>query len=421
MGEIEDLAENIEAKGLFHPILVDDEYNLIAVGRRLEAMKQLGWDEIPVIVKSVASQLDSRELELFENIMRLDLDYKERALLVDEINELMKSTKENWSLRKTAGLIGRSVGGVSEQVQLAKALKKVPELFEKAKTESEAQKTLKEAYAELALRELEKRRGDGPTDDSTQGAMASSYQVGDALKGLEALPTSDPKYEGYPNFCLVEVDPPYAIELDKQKRSGTGEEYEEIPIIQYPNFLDKLIRELYRVTPENAFIIFWFAVENYQLLCNTLITHEFNYDPIPCIWSKGYGQTNNPRQRLVRTYETFLVVYKGGPVLRKPGRSNIFEYDPVPATDKYHPTQKPLGLMEEIITVFGPSWLRDGTQVNLPDWIPILCPFLGSGSTIVAGARRGYRVLGWDLSMEYKSRFLTQVQGEWERKFTIEV
>ena len=44
---VEKLAESIKEHGLIQPILLSNEMVLIAGGRRLRAIKHLGWEEIP--------------------------------------------------------------------------------------------------------------------------------------------------------------------------------------------------------------------------------------------------------------------------------------------------------------------------------------------------------------------------------------
>jgi ParB family chromosome partitioning protein len=53
LGDIEGLAASIEDIGLLHPIIVDQDGQLLAGGRRLVACKLLGWSEIPVTVVRV--------------------------------------------------------------------------------------------------------------------------------------------------------------------------------------------------------------------------------------------------------------------------------------------------------------------------------------------------------------------------------
>src|SRR5690348_9781753 len=56
--KIEELAQSIKEKGVIQPILVraagTDRYELIAGERRLRAVKSLGLNEIPAIIRRVA-------------------------------------------------------------------------------------------------------------------------------------------------------------------------------------------------------------------------------------------------------------------------------------------------------------------------------------------------------------------------------
>lgn len=70
--------------------------------------------------------------------------------------------------------------------------------------------------------------------------------------------------------------------------------------------------------------------------------------------------------------------------------------------DAVHPTQKPLGLLEELIcNSSGPGDL-------------VLDPFAGSGSTLVAAMRSGRRAIGVELSPENAARSASWMQHCWD-------
>lgn len=50
LGDLQPLAESINAFGLLHPITINAAGNLLAGARRLEACRLLGWTNIPVMV-----------------------------------------------------------------------------------------------------------------------------------------------------------------------------------------------------------------------------------------------------------------------------------------------------------------------------------------------------------------------------------
>jgi len=81
---IAELAENIQAHGLLHPIAVrpirerPGHYELIAGSRRLEAAKQLGWRDIPAHILKLDDPA-ALSAHISENTVRMDLDAISRA------------------------------------------------------------------------------------------------------------------------------------------------------------------------------------------------------------------------------------------------------------------------------------------------------------------------------------------------------
>ncbi len=71
--ELHDLMDSIKNLGLFHPILINKDYKLIAGYRRLTACKKLGWKYIPAITKLNTNELEELSIEIQENLRRKDL------------------------------------------------------------------------------------------------------------------------------------------------------------------------------------------------------------------------------------------------------------------------------------------------------------------------------------------------------------
>lgn len=106
MGDVDGLAASIRERGLLHPVVVNGDNLLIAGGRRLEAVKRLGWSEVPVTV--IASITDAQallEAERDENACREDMKPSEYVALGLALEELEKPKAE---ARKAEG---NSVGG----------------------------------------------------------------------------------------------------------------------------------------------------------------------------------------------------------------------------------------------------------------------------------------------------------------------
>jgi ParB/RepB/Spo0J family partition protein len=433
--EIDDeFLDSIREKGIITPITVTQQGTmrprLVSGGRRLTAALTLKLQQIPVLYRDCEDELDLRECELFENLHRKNLRWDEDVLLVARIHELMfQKFGVKWNQRKTADLIDRSVGLISRKLELARSIEKIPALRSEL-TEDACVKKLRKMVETLVVKDLVARHAtqaegagaslDSESDKDTEGTTQvqtdiqsdprletaihakSHYRVGDALEGMNEMIRKGLK----PPITLIEVDPPYGINLQGQKKGETTRElsrYEEVESELYPGFINKLCRTLYDVSPPNCRVVFWFGQEWYSLVRKNLEDAGFSVDPIPCIWIKPSGQTNNPEKFLARCYESFFVATKGeGVPLQKRGRRNVFEFNAVPAARKYHPTQRPIELMVEILNTF--AW---------PGSI-ILSPFLGSGTTLRAAYRVGMTGWGWDTNAENYPKFIAAVQEDVE-------
>lgn len=72
-GNISELAESITAVGLLHPVVVTGSGELVAGGRRLAAVRELGWAEVPVTVVDLTTAADVLRGEADENTCRKPL------------------------------------------------------------------------------------------------------------------------------------------------------------------------------------------------------------------------------------------------------------------------------------------------------------------------------------------------------------
>ncbi len=390
LGDIDDLAESIGDKGLFQPITVTSKFRLVAGGRRLAAMRQLKWKNIPCIVRKTDDELDLREVELLENLMRKDMEWHEQVELEACIYELRHEQDPNWSVRDTADLIGRSKSNVHRNIELNKLLKVAPEL-KNEKNRAHALKKVSKLTKDYQLREM------ATAAEEHKGVAkwaANHYIIGDALEGVRGLADS---------ACdFAEVDPPYAIALDeiraKVKHRHELDRYSEISREDYPLFIETLSVAVFKALRFNTHCVWWFAWEWYHVVSEALQGAGFHVNKVPGIWYKGpIGQTNAPEAILANSYETFFLARKGRPKILKPGRSNVFEFSPIPAAHKTHATERPIEMMEEMMDTF----VYPGSIC--------LVPFLGSGVTLRAAYRKGNRGFGYDLDEDVKNHFLASI------------
>ena len=115
MTGIDDLAQSIATDGLLNPLTireVGEEYELLAGGRRFEAIKTLGWDKVPCNV--ISPVLDrERIITLIENQKRADLNPLEEAQYYEYLEKELGIPQT-----KIAELAGTSSAHVNQMLSL---------------------------------------------------------------------------------------------------------------------------------------------------------------------------------------------------------------------------------------------------------------------------------------------------------------
>lgn len=395
-GDIESLAERIKEKGLIQPITITQDYELVAGERRLLAHQHLGLTKIEAIIRPTSDEIDLREVELVENMARKDMTWQEIAKGEKALFEL-KAKKGKWNQRKQAEMLEQSQVTTHRMIQMADALETIPELANFASF-SEAYKELKKLEEDVIVRHLKTQAGNPDRSGALKWAK-DHYKVGDAFKGMETCRD---------NLChFAEIDPPYGVDLDKRKSRNSKknmEEYNEVDRDEYLNFYERTATEVFRILRADAFAVFWFGWDWFGDVRQILLDAGFKVPTVPAIWAKGNsGQVASPDTTLASCHEPFWLARKGKPKLAKPGRGNVFAFDPLASAHKIHPTERPMDLMQEILSTV----LFPGSN--------ILVPFLGSGVTLRAAYSLTHMGFGWDLSEENKKRFLRKVEEDAEQ------
>lgn len=411
-GDLEELKASITEKGVIQPITLDSNLRLLAGGRRYTACTALGFSTIPAIIREVVDSVDAREIELIENIHRKDFTWQERAKLTAEIDKMQRAKNPvNWSQPKTAALIGMSAGMTNKDIQLARAIEYIPEVAE-CKTADDAFKFIKkleekELTSELRRRQKEANAAPTPVHGVDAGVKHAlkeadaNYRIGDCFAGMAKM-----KNNGH--ITIIECDPPYGIDLNNQKAGreqtdSTVTGYKEIPEDVYDTFLDRLTSELYRVAGKDCWLVFWYGQSWHSEVLASLRKAGWLVDEIPAIWVKPNGQTLQPELYYARCYETFFLARKGKPVMAERGRSNVFNFSG--ASAKYHPTERPVPLIEEVLGTL---------SVGMDS---VFIPFLGSGATLRAVYNRGLKGFGFDLDGKYKDKFMLAVEEDTRKLF----
>jgi ParB/RepB/Spo0J family partition protein len=402
-GDLETLAESIKNKGVIQPVTVAPDLRLLAGERRVRAAKAAGLEEIPALVREIDGEIDAREIELFENVHRKNFEWFEEVAIIRDIDRLYKEKEQDWSGRKTAQLLEKGVATVARAIQLANAVDVIPELA-KMSTADDALKTIKNLEEDAIVSELRSRQTDPENTYYNSGIQDAlrvaerSYVIGDTFQGLAELPTGG-------KVGLIECDPPYGINLNAVKSSkdtvgNLVSSYNEVPAENYREFLLRLAKELFRVASHNCWLVFWFGPTWHSQVYAALEDAGWLVDDIPCIWVKSQGQTLQPELYLGRAYEPFFMARKGKPVIMQHGRLNVFNYSGLTPSQKIHPTERPVSLIEDIL------------RTLVPPATKILVPFLGSGATIRAAFNLGLSAMGWEINGEYRDRFMLAIERD---------
>ena len=403
---MDSLVSSIQTEGLFHPLVImekegkQNEYLLLGGGRRIRAVQTLLWPTIACNVYPPLDAIDQKTIEQKENLERENLTPIEEALLTKEIHDLQvlkygKADKFGGGhrLADTAKLIGKSEATVIQDIKIAEMAIAVPELS-LCKTKSEALKMIDRATRAVetaaAVRNFESKTGLGLLDD-TKARLLKAYQVGDAYKLIRGVPDN--------SVSIIELDPVYHIGLNKLKDKAADPDYQDAPPEDYYDNMLRILRECFRIAAPNSWIIVWYSIRWHHAETAKVIQDAgFKLNGLPCLWDHHYGQTLQPSTNLPSCYDSFFYARKGLPSLNRPGRSNVFDCKPVVASQKVHTIERPIQLMEDILSTF----VSAGSS--------LLVPFAGSGNTLLAAGNLHMTCIGFDQEQNFCNEYLRKVQ-----------
>lgn len=383
-GDIESLAESIKRIGQLVPILVTDDYKLIAGERRIRACKLANIPTIKALIVT-ADEIKSKVYEITENIERKDFTWQEKAKAMKELHQMLSRLYPDWSARKTSDEIGLAISTVTTDLNLADAIDEAPELFKDCKTKKDALKVLQKYKIDEAVTELMTRK-------SQRSLLAKASEIlfrGDCVELCDTLPAK--------SIDAVITDPPYGIDIDKTKKLDVRIGIYEDKAGLYKNTMEALIRKLDRVLKDDSVAVIFCASEWAQFVKDLLRSIGFLVPESIAYWVKPIGQTNQPHKCLASCCEYIVYGLRGNATIQKQGRTNVFQYQSVTPSNKIHPVQKPLNLMEDILETF-----------TLPGFT-VLDPFAGAATTLIAALKRGCFPIGFELDEHYYAAALDRL------------
>lgn len=220
MGDISALAQSIEEMGLLHPIIVRPDRHLVAGERRLAAVQELGWTEVPALMaENLDDAVQAFRAERDENICRLDFAPSEALAVADEIEPLERAEAERRqeaTRAKPGERIGegklpspmRSSRKPEEQSRdrIAAAIGMSGRTYERARAVKEAAEAEPERFGPLLAEMDRTRRVNG---------VFKKLQVQRAAEQIQREPAPLPSGP----FRVIVADPPWQYEARSEDSS----------------------------------------------------------------------------------------------------------------------------------------------------------------------------------------------------------
>ena len=294
--DLDELAESIREKGIIQPLAVQatdnpEQFRLLAGGRRFSAAVLARLRPLPAIAfPADLSDLDRKEIELFENIHRQNLAWQEEDKLTREIHQLMVKkfgvavggggATSGHGHASTARLLGKERSTVTKALKRAEALEEYPEL-EQAKTASDADRILRSIERKnssaSAAAAYDKEAEVYSDEEAAKRNLAAGYLVGDFNELVKQIPDR--------SIDIVEVDPPYAIDLPSIKKAQqyTTLGYLEAQDEEYITFMTNVIKESYRVLRTDGWFLCWLGYQWYHEI-STIIGDALDMAVVPAPW-----------------------------------------------------------------------------------------------------------------------------------------
>lgn len=382
LGDIPSLAESIKTVGQLVPIIITENYELIAGERRFRAHQHNNAETINAIIRTT-TEIDNSIIEILENLERKDFTWQEQVLAMDDLHKMMLSVGgKKWSERNTAEKVGLSSGNFTTDLNLAEALKEVPDIFEGCKNRHQALKALKKYQIDEAMAELSLRQS-----KTNYGSKARHIVFhGDCLELIQKLPDN--------HINALISDPIYGIDVFKQRfvnrNAAPIDEYND-KTNYFIETLEKLISFASQKMKQDSSVFMFCAFQNAQWLIDKWTAQGFCMDVIPGIWVRGTNtaRTNAPTKYFNRCYDMFIYGTRGNNTLTKQGTTNVLQYQNILQNDRDHQAQKPVEMLEEIIS-----------RICLPGYV-VLDPMCGTGSTLVAALKKGCIPIGFEIIEKY--------------------
>jgi len=370
--QLEDMADSMKELGQLQAISVRaannsaKPYTLNFGEKRLRAAIKLGWPEIEAILEDMTEK-QANISRVHENLRRFNLPWWEQALLVEKLHALRQEEHgvakhgrpkadeepQGWSIRDTAEELGAALGSVSEDINLARAVKLNPAL-----------RNVSDKRTAIKLVRHEVRRIDAEIEQiGPKKIDIDQVYLGDSTSILKLLPDCSI------DACIT--DPPWLrfFEPSLTRDARTFPVFKEVyRVLKYPSLCYIFIG--FDDWPHYAGYERMLPDGSLETIRGELMRVGFDVAKTPLVWQKKAAMSRRGVKswEYDRDFELIVVAAKGAPALTSPTRiSGVKTFNAVPPRSLIHPHEKPVDLVT--------SLLQDSTF----DGALVLDPFAGSG------------------------------------------
>ena len=393
---INKLADSLRLVGLIHPIVVDEK-GLLVGECRVRAAKLLGWKEIEARSFSELDDLERELIELEENLRRKKLDFPDEVAAKARIHKLLQKKrghtaqhggkKGGWRLRDTASHLGISVGKMSQDVQLAKAIKRDPSLTKQpTKTAALAKMNRQESIKfHILLSKITKDKE--PKKDQLGAPDTSNITLhhADCRDIIPTLPDASIN-------CLI-TDPPWGVAHDSTSTGHTSYDRPRSNVKAEKDF-ELMYETLDLLLPKIAIgsLCWLFCASKHVTtgrICEMITKTGYEFHQYPIIWYKPKkAASSRPFDDIKQDFE-FIVLFSRG-VKRRFINPMWGVYIDTLEREPLHKNEKPLSLIKTLIE----------TSTYLEE--DVICdPFMGSGKTMLAAREMGRTGVGIEIDKQW--------------------
>ncbi|MEM7663399.1 MAG: DNA methyltransferase [Pseudomonadota bacterium] len=381
--QIKQIATSIREFGFINPVLIDESGTILAGHGRVDAAKELGMTEVPVVRIEHMTEAQKRAYVIADNQLALHAGWDE-AILAIEFEEL-------GDLGFDLSLTGFEMGDIDQII----------------------------ANIGFDGDEVEEPSVPEPSSGPAITQPGDIWQIGThrLICGDATKPDTYDRLLDGAKADLVFTDPPYNVPIDGHV-SGLGKQTHreftmasgEMTEKEFEAFLRTVFGQLARFSKDGAI---HYICMDWRHMGEVLAAAEDTYSELKnlCVWAKSNGGMGS----LYRSQHELVFVFKSGTArhinnvkLGKHGRNrtNLWSYAGANAFSEtrdddlaMHPTVKPLALVKDAIL--------DCSNRNSI----VLDGFAGSGTTLLAAHETGRKGYGVEIDPAYCDVILTRLKA----------